>query len=532
MNFASLVLRHAATNPSRTALILPQQWDDSGATVCESIAYGPLQRRIAAFSKGFERAGWTRGDRVVVMIPLCIDLYAFVLALMASGMTPVLIDAGMGVRKVLQAIQTAKPRAIVSVGALLKYRWVLPPLWPLGKYSRDTSGFGLSALGSLLATPDPDFAPVDCEEDQAALITFTSGTTGRPKGADRTHRLLTEQHLALDANFPSEPGEVDVPCFPVVALHDLACGTTAALPPVDLREPAGVNPNAVISYARTIGATTLSGAPSYITRIADRLCQSGQELPNVRGVYVGGAPVSRKLAAKVSEAFPKADCQIIYGSTEAEPIAHVSMDEATAAQGEGHIVGAPVEQVSMALTTLERGPVKLGPAGLDPFRCAPGDLGEVLVAGRHVVRRYIDDPVATAANKIYEADGTVWHRTGDLGRVDDEGRLWLTGRVNDAILSRGRTLQPFPIEERLNEVEGVTRSAIVEHSRATAGAVAIQLSAGSRKNTVVKRVKALLCELELGHLPVQTVRQIPVDRRHNSKIDRPALRKLMERRRA
>lgn len=530
MNFASLVLRHADTNPSRTALILPQEWDDSGATVSESIAYGPLGRRVAAFSRGFEKAGWIRGDRVVVMIPLSIDLYAFVLALMASGMTPVLIDAGMGVRKVLQAIDTAKPRAIVSVGALLKYRWVLPPLWPLQKYARDCSGFGLRPLGTLLATPDPSFSPVDCEDDEAALITFTSGTTGRPKGADRTHRLLTEQHLALDANFPSEPGEVDLPCFPVVALHDLACGNTAALPPVDLRQPADVNPKAVIAYARKIGATTLSGAPAYVSRIADELCESRQTLPSIRAVYVGGAPVSRKLASRVSEAFPDADCQIIYGSTEAEPIAHVSMDEATKAVGDGHIVGPAVEQVNLVLATLARGPIELGPNGLDEFRCPQGELGEVLVAGRHVVRRYVDDQVATAANKIFASDGTVWHRTGDLGRLDEHGRLWLTGRVDDAIQSRGRTLQPFPIEEQINALDGVVRSALVEHSGSDGGEVAIQTSPGSRKAAVVKRVEGLLTDLELGQLPVRTVKLIPVDRRHNSKIDRPALRKLLERR--
>ena len=288
MNFASLITRHAERVPDRPALVLPRTWAGDQVLSREVVSYHQLAGRVGRYVRGLARAGWGPGDRAVVILPISVDLYATVLALMASGMTAVLIDTGMGLRKILQALETAKPVAIISSSSVLRARWILPRLWRSRLYSVDGAAPGLRSLSELAVAGDR-WQTLARDSDDEALITFTSGSTGRPKGSDRTHGLLTEQHLALDAHFPTRDDDIDMPCFPVVALHNLCCGITAALPPVDLRAPARVNPATVVAYARELGVTGLSGAPAYMQRLADYLNGSGQRLESVRRVFVGGS---------------------------------------------------------------------------------------------------------------------------------------------------------------------------------------------------------------------------------------------------
>jgi olefin beta-lactone synthetase len=111
----------------------------------------------------------------------------------------------------------------------------------------------------------PDRAP--------ALITYTSGTTGRPKGSDRTHDLLIEQHLALSEHFPTQEDDVDMPCFPVVTLHNLAEGVSTVMPCVDFAAPSEVNASVVVDQARRAKVTRISGAPAYLSAISRHLVQ-------------------------------------------------------------------------------------------------------------------------------------------------------------------------------------------------------------------------------------------------------------------
>ena len=530
MNFASHILRHAEERPDFPALVLPKAWDEGGVTSQESVTYGELSQRIAAFATGLRDRGWGPGDRVVVIMPVCVDLYAVVLAVLAQGMTAVLIDTGMGVRRVLQAVRIANPVALVSIGALLRFRWVLPPLWRLKKFSADSSGLGIQPLDVLAGVPDDHFEAVERSFDDEALMTFTSGSTGVPKGADRTHGLLTEQHRALEQNFPSSDGDVDMSCFPVVALHDLCCGITVALAPVDLRKPGEADPRPIVSHARKMGATSFSGAPAYMRRLADFMKTHNERLPSVARVFVGGAPVPKDLVRDLIEVFPEADTQVVYGSTEAEPVAHIPMREAVGAEGEGHIVGKPVPQVALALANLPAGKVAIDEKGIEPFVVADGELGEVLVSGKHVLRRYVDNPEATEANKVTCPDGTMWHRTGDVGRLDDQGRLWLVGRIKDRVESGDRVLYPYPFEEALSAIDGVVRAALVAHDKAREGEAVLVLGAGCVEADARLRARSVLDGLGATQVEISCVAQIPYDPRHNSKIDRPALRKQLENR--
>jgi len=526
MNFSDLVLRHAESSPERAALVFPRGFGAAG-NEDEVVTYGELANRIRSFAAGLERAGLKPGDRVCLMFPVSADLYALALALMAGGMATVLIDSGMGTKRILSALKDSKARAIVSVTALLKHRFVIPTLWRMKKFAVDGRGLFMKPLSDLRAEADSSWTAVERRDDDEALITFTTGSTGRPKGADRNHGLLTAQHRALDAHFPSVEGEVDMPCFPVVVLHDLCCGSTAALPPVDLANPAAVEAPRVVEQARELGATTLSGAPAYVSRVAQYVDDADERLPALRRVLVGGAPVTVDLARLLVAAFPQAELHVVYGSTEAEPIASIDMRALLDSEGDGFLVGAPAEVVELALANVPDAIHELGADGIEPYRVADGEIGEVIVRGDHVNRGYVDNPEADRENKLRAADGRIWHRTGDSARLDSQGRIWLVGRVKDVVWRADVAVQPFVVEAAINAVDGVRRSALVAHRGEQEGELAVELETGADLLAVLETIESRLKPMGLAGLPVKVVGTIPVDRRHNSKVDRPALRELL-----
>ncbi len=529
-NFAALVTRHAVTHPERLALVVPPPAGEAGEV--ETATYGELAERIAGFAAGLRAEGLRPGDRVVVLFPLSVDLYALVLALFAAGMTAVFVDAGMGPARINRALARSRAKAIVSARRLLRYRFALPALWRMRCYSVDSAGAGLRDFARLRGAPASGCEPVPRSEDDECLVTFTSGSTGAPKGADRTHGLLTRQHLALreQEEIHALEGAVDMPCFPVAALHDLCMGYTCVLPPVDFRHVAGADARAVVAHARRWGVDRILGAPAYMGRLTGHLLGAGETMPEIRSVGVGGAPVPRGLCADILAVFPEAASAVVYGSTEAEPISHVWMQDVVAVDGEGHLVGAPVDCAEVALVDLLDGdsPV-LDDRGLDPYRVAPGDCGEVVVRGPHVNRGYVDDPAANRRTKLVCPDGQFWHRTGDVARLDPEGRLWLLGRLADVVRRDGRILHPLPIEAAVNAAPCVRASALVAHRRFPEGEFAVALD--GEGSEVPDEVSRVLGERGAGGVPVTVVGEIPMDGRHNSKVDRPTLRRRLARRR-
>jgi acyl-CoA synthetase (AMP-forming)/AMP-acid ligase II len=227
----------------------------------------------------------------------------------------------------------------------------------------------------------------------------------------------------------------------------------------------------------------------------------------------------------LSQALPEAELTVIYGSTEAEPIATVSMQEVLDSPGKGHLVGRVADAAEVALVELSGRVPILEEDGIEPYRVPDGAFGELVVRGDHVLREYVDDPEATRETKLKTADGGVWHRTGDLAYFDEQGRIWLVGRLADRVRTDQGPLDPFVIEAELDALEGVRRSVLLAHKRAPHGEVLVLPDANADEAETLGKVSARLGELGFD-LPVAIVDDVPVDARHNSKIDRRARREL------
>ncbi|CBL43824.1 predicted AMP-binding enzyme [gamma proteobacterium HdN1] len=528
MNFCTPIVAAAQRHPDRIALTVPNlAYASEEAYANERVSYAALLARAAELQKGLRNAGLKPGDRVLVFARPGTGLYALILALLGEGVVAVLLDRGMSRSRIMASIRQSHAKAAIGEASLLRLWWLFKPLWSIPKLAIDGRAMGVTQLVTAtneahVDTRAHEFRCVDLPIQAEGLITFTSGSTGNPKGADRTHSSLLAQHHAIREHWPDRDDDIDSPCFPVLVLHNLCCGIRTVLPYADLAHPAQVNPDRVLSQIDREGITRLACAPAYLGALLQRAIGLGRNFEGVRAVAVGGSTLTRSLALRAREVFPQAEIVSVYGSTEAEPIASVTLEELL--QGwdcnPGHLLGHPADCVEVVIVAVGAG---LGSeSDVDQSRLAQDQVGEILVAGPHVLQCYVDNPEANRANKILRARGDVWHRTGDAGYFDAHGRLRLMGRVKDAVWLHNQRYYTFDLERMLDELPGIRRSALL-NGQSDVSVPTLVLEGSPYDVVAFNRV---LDHHGIEDIEIAPVEAMPVDGRHNSKIDRVHLQQM------
>lgn len=510
-NIAARLAARAALHPDRLAI----------ADRHSRVTFRELADAVARVGGALRREGIQPGDRVLVFVPMSTELYVVLLGILQAGAAAVFVDAWANRRRLEAAVRAATPRAFIGSrkAHLLRVvsgvvRRIPTALTPKRLLTRDAPG--------LPVTPVTADAP--------ALVTFTTGTTGAPKAAERSHGFLVAQHEALAAHLQLTEADVDMPTLPVFVLNNLAGGVPSVIPDADPRRPADIDPRRVYGQVLTEGVTTSSGSPAFYERLAAWCEVTDRQLP-LRALFTGGAPVLPPLARRLRDVV-KGTVHVVYGSTEAEPIAGITADGmvSAAAGGEGVCVGEPVAHVRLKIVRATDEPIALDDAGWTEWEVAPGAPGEIVVTGDHVLKAYVGDPAAQQRAKIPDG-GTTWHRTGDAGRLDAQGRLWLLGRVQERHVRDGHTWWPLPAEVRALAVAGVSHAAYVTmpgdagHPRAV---LCIEGDPGAQA-TLAPEVRARVAPWPVDEVCV--LRTIPRDPRHASKTDLEGLRALLQRRR-
>ncbi|HSG39287.1 MAG TPA: AMP-binding protein, partial [Thermoanaerobaculia bacterium] len=497
-----------------------------------SITFGDLWDRVSRASTGLRRLGLAPGDRAVVMVPMSIDLYVAMLAVLHMGAVAVFVDPWIGRRQIAAFAAFAEPRAWIGIPLSHVLRLLSPRLRsiPLSV----TTGWRLGPLPAGCTLDELEASEGDGEvhpasPDDPALITFTSGSSGEPKGANRTHGFLLAQHRALAAEFPAEDSDVDMPMFPVFALNNLATGVPSVVPDMDFRRVDQVDGARILAQMRRHGVTTCTASPPFF----DRLAKRRGEIPNLRRILTGGAPVSEAQLRDWRRAFPETGILVAYGSTEAEPVAHLTAEERLEAVNldrpltPGFCAGPPVERVRAKIVRIHDGPIQLGSAGWAGWELPAGEIGELVVTGEHVCRDYYRNPQAVRENKIVDGEA-VWHRMGDTGSFDREGRFWLAGRVHSTIRRAGGLVHPQLVEQAAcAEDPRIRRAAAVGLPDGSGGervVLVLETAEEGIEPEVAARLRAAGLEVDEIRL---TSDPLPVDPRHNSKIDYPRLRERL-----
>ncbi len=533
-NVTSLVESHRERAAQRAAF----RWarvERGGVDVSrhEAMTYGELGRRVEVVAGGLRRLGLRPGDRVLVFLPMSAAMYVTMFAAQRVGAAAVFLDSwarrdqlGFCTALAEPTMMVAPERAYAAARsvtelAAIPVKVVVGP--HTGEYTAALEELELGPLGQAIE-------PV--EVDATALITFTTGSGGRPKGADRTHEFLLAQHAALRSVIPYLEGDVDLPVFPIFSLNNVATGVSTVLPAVDLAQPAPGDGATLVAQICDQGVTCCTLSPSLLRAVAAHCQAAGTSLPGLRRVVTGGAPVSREDIASVRAAAPGAEIWVLYGSTEVEPIAHVEARDILARPpGEpGTLVGPIVHGLRCRLLTVNKRPVALDERGFEPWLADPGQPGEVVVAGAHVCRGYYRDEDAFTRAKIVDRDGTVWHRTGDVGYLDPDANLHLVGRVHNTIVRAGRLLYPVTPEILMRLTEGVRQAAYVglpDRELGECAAAVVSLRPGAGREHVEAAVRRVLGREGVPIDLFSVVDEIPMDPRHHSKVEYAVLRERL-----
>jgi olefin beta-lactone synthetase len=467
MNLIETFLNTAERCGDRVAII-----EGDGA----STMFGDLARQSARLAAAWRARGIEAGDRVLLAIPVSARLYASIAALWQLGAVAVFPEPALGLRGLRHALAATRPKAFLSAGKFRLLRYVLPELWRVPLHLHLTEQDGVTSQ------------VYNADKDHPALISFTSGSTGRPKGIVRSHGFLAAQnHCVARMLAPSTENERDLVAFPVFVIVNLGLGITSVLPNWRLTRHDEASPTALAALVRQRSVTRLLVPPSICEVLID-----GPELASIEKVFTGGGPVFPDIVERLSKRVPLADIVSVYGSTEAEPIAHQSMRDTTAADWTAMRTGAGL----LAGPIIPEAQVQL----LDD---------EIVVTGEHVNKGYLDG-VGDDTNKL-KRDGEIWHRTGDAGRIDEQGRLWLLGRKE----GKAGNHYPFSIEVAARFWPGVSRVALVPGTATPV--IAVEGDGSCCKQW------ARLAE-QHGDIRVRPVGRIPLDRRHRSKVDYVSLK--------
>jgi acyl-coenzyme A synthetase/AMP-(fatty) acid ligase len=482
-------------------------------------------RRIATL---FVQAGVKAGDGLVLMLPMSAQLYTVIVAAWRVGLVPVFIDPAAREERFAHCLSQYPVRAFVGTpaGCLLrlgsralrgiKLAFVAGAFFP-GAQS-------LRAANSLEAYAESH----PCTADTPAMLAFTSGSTGRPKGMMRSHGLLRAMHAVLANHIKPRAGEVVLATMPVFTLTYLACGATCLIPDVDLRHPGRAEPGRLARQLQRWGASSGVVSPALLERLADHCLAQGLTLDVLRRLFVGGAPVFSRLLDKLAGIAPQCDVMVLYGSTEAEPIALVSATTLTAddvawmKEGRGLLAGKPIPEITLRILRDRWGSPReaMSRQALEQESLGTGQSGEIVVSGAHVAPGYLD--TADERGIKFRVDDAIWHRTGDAGWLDEQGRLWLVGRCGERIDDVHGQLYPGTVEAALSFHPAVARSALLlyQHKRT----LVIETRHGARLDNQTLLMQVGWAAIEV----VVLVKQLPVDARHNAKVDYRNLRILLE----
>lgn len=592
-NIAHHLPRMAIQVPDQKAVVISARRDKSGKAIYESLNFAQMETLSNRYASGLAAHGFTRGQHVLMMVRPGFDFIAITFALFKLGAVPVLIDPGMGIARMLDCIRSVDVQGFIGI-PLAQLMRVLRP----GSFSKVTHcvtvgrryGWSGPTLKEIAERGSQHFDLVDTRSDELAAILFTSGSTGPAKGVVYEHGMFDAQVRMIQSHYGILPGEVDLPALPVFALFSTAMGMTCVIPDMDPSRPARVNPALIVEAIVDQHVTNTFGSPAIWKRVVPYCQQHGIKLASLMRVLVAGCAVPPKLIAQLRELLSEAaDVHTPYGATEALPICSISGSELfrkqfqdhspigekwhkeehisqvlprrlaaiqkkvveaiidlrditgddfpdhqnLASRGFGVCVGRPLSGIDLRLIRITDDEIS---QWSDDLLVAPPEYGEVVVAGPVVTKEYYGLPLATTTSKIRDGQKT-WHRMGDIGYLDVNGRLWFCGRKSQRVTTEKGTLLADQSELLWSGFD--VRSALVGVGPTGKQRAYLILESNAGRPWNFRERRMLREEIEF-FLPYTGLDQViagvlfhpslPVDVRHNAKINREALAKWAEKR--
>lgn len=490
-NLAGSLIRNFEIKPDKVCLVQEGQ----------KITYKNLYEKVVAFKHFMKEKGITKGSKVLVLVPMSIELYVTLISLWSIGAIPCFMDAGF-IKSGMKNNDFDDIQAVIGIKKYLLYSYINRNL------KRVKKRINVAQINSLHSEEKLEIEEV--EESYPAIITYTSGSTGKPKIAERTHEFLRIQGEILEEYLNYEEKDVELSSVPIFTLSNINVGITTIIANANFTNLAKSNPQNLLIQLNYINR--IMAAPGLLEVILNECKKRDQKFTNITKVFTGGGAVFVDLIRKIKEIFPNARIITLYGSTEAEPIAEqdvTELDDADIDQirnGRGILAGNIIGVEECVL--IDPSLIEIGSLTADEFeKIKTTGIGEIVVSGKNVLKGYVGG-VGDKENKI-SVDGKIYHRTGDLGYIDNQGRLWLEGRKKSAF---------FNVEAALHSRTELGKTAIVKIE----DKIYLVLEEKDRVSPEI------LHQIEFVKIEsIIYVKKIPMDKRHSSKVDYNALYKIV-----
>ncbi len=527
MNIAQRISRIAQLYPDKKSVVFSER-RPSGPYAYPFYTFREFDVRSNQMAQRFQELGITPGMRTLLFVKPCLDFSVITFALFKVGAVPILIDPGMGLKNLLRSVKQVRPEALVSIPQVHWLRRLLSASFKSVQI-KISLGPVLGRTHDLyqnLTSKSSKFPILERSDEDLSAILFTSGGTGIPKGVLYTHGILNAQTDALQKMFNLDEKQTDLPGFPLFALFTLAMGMTSVIPDMDPTKPAQCDPEKIVQNILDSEASFVAGSPAIWERVARYCLEKKIKLPSVKQVVMFGAPVRAEIHEMFQKILPQGDTYTPYGATECLPVSYINGKKLLAShvalsqKGWGTCVGVPAPGAEIKIISISDIPEK------ELFEMKEGEIGEIVVRGKMVTPAYFEMEEETLKAKILEKNN-LWHRMGDIGRMDKEGNLWFLGRKSHrVVVSREATYFPLQVEAIFNQHPEVKRSALIKliKKNHVTGALVIERRDGqtSLSGKFLNELRELAQTSPYSQMIEDffLYKSFPVDVRHNIKIDR------------
>lgn len=542
-NIALKLPERAKEFPTRVAVAAPLNGKPSGdgKFSYEELTFKELEDRSNTYAQNLIKMGLKKGDRVLMFVRPSVDFSAITFAVFRAGLVPIFIDPGMGRKNLLEAVKQIKPVGLIAEPEVHFLRLIFRKPFQTVRHFVTTGSFtwgGMKKTKNWRKETSTETLMEDVSPEDTAAVLFTSGGTGIPKGVHYTHKIFNAQVKKLKEMFSLDELEVDLPGFPLFSLFTITMGMKSAIPAMNPSKPSKCNPEWLVKNIQDHKATFVAGSPAIWERVANYCLNENIKLPSIKYLVMFGAPVSLLLHEKFQKILTNGDTYTPYGATECLPVSNTSGSFVlnTAREkmlaGKGTCVGVPAPETIIKIAPITDSPLE---KESDFEWLGENTLGEICVLSDTVTPEYIGMIEKTKEAKICSNEGTLWHRMGDLGYIDENGLLWFCGRKSHRVTIGEKVLPSVPQETLFLDHPLIKKCAFVGPTlnQKIIPTLVIEPSKKltSKEKEVLKKEILEIAKNKLPDIPVENVfyfSPFPVDVRHNIKIDRLKLKESIE----
>lgn len=512
-----ILLENARRTPDRIALKLPKS----------EISYSDFVKIADHYAEVLLSSGFVPGNKVVVMVKPGLELYALAFALFKVKGTPVIVDPGMGLRRILASYKHVGAEVFIGIPITQVIRKFAKDTFASVRLVYSVVGRELKVVIGTKAEPRPTL-PIAIKRNDLAFITFTTGSTGPAKAVEASFEMLEAAVHIIRKEFDQGPDEKDLVSMPFFGLISLMIGSTVVIPEMNPGKPAHINPKVIAETMLSEGITSMLASPAFYDKLSLYAEREKIIFPSLKIMTSGGAPMTLEVMRRCQNMLsPSGKFFVTWGATEGLPLAYINVKEvdelkhSVISSGLGSPLGRPASGVEIEVIKTHAGDAK----PWDQREPMPlGEVGEIIATGANVSKSYHKDEKANRTHKLVDLSGRIWHRTGDIGFIDKAGRLIFTGRMAHLVRNGDEILHSVACEGVANAHQDVKRSALVEVEEKAMMLIELDSKNENRKKIEAEVLSLLKANPRTKNIPlVETHRSFPVDPRHNAKIERAKL---------